>query len=61
MEAIAEKISQEISKKQQGEFCWKENVAIQNLLDVLASTLADEFIETAKQNPDVFSNNGGSK
>lgn len=61
MEAIAEKIKQEISKKQHGEFFWKKNAGIQNLLDVLASSLADEFIETAKQHPEAFKQNGGAK
>ncbi len=52
---------------------WKDNPAVQKLLDVVTSILAEEYIQIAKQNPDVFSphpnplpygereSNGGSK
>ena len=41
---------------------WEDNPAVQKLLDVVASILAEEYIQIAKQNPDVFSSkNGGSK
>ena len=33
---------------------WQENPAAKKLLDALASILAEEYIETAKQNPDIF-------
>lgn len=42
-------------------FSWKDNPGIQNLLDVIASILADEYIEIVMKNPDVFSKNGGLK
>ena len=42
-------------------FNWADNPDIQNLLDAISSIIADEYIEIAKQNPDVFSNNGGQK
>lgn len=32
---------------------------IRRLLDVIASIIADEYIQIAKQNKDVFSNGGG--
>jgi len=32
--------------------------SVQRLLDVIASTIADEYIRVAKQNKDVFSNGG---
>ncbi len=33
---------------------WKENPAVKKLLDAIVSSLAEEYIETAKQNPDIF-------
>ncbi len=33
---------------------WKANPAAKKLLDAIVSTLAEEYIETAKQNPDIF-------
>lgn len=42
-------------------FVWTNNPDIQKLLDVIASILADEYVQIAKQNPEVFSKNGGSK
>jgi len=38
-----------------------DNPSVQRLLDVVISIIADEYIEIAKQNPDIFSNNGGNK
>ena len=52
---------------------WKDNPAVQKLLDVVASILAEEYIQIAKENPEVFTphpnplpsrereSNGGSK
>ena len=42
-------------------FNWADNLDIQNLLDVIVSVLAEEYIQVAKQNSDVFSNDGGKK
>ena len=42
-------------------FNWMDNPSVQKLLDVIASIIADEYIQIAKQNPDTFSNTGGSK
>jgi len=33
---------------------WQENQEVKNLLDVIVSILAEEYIETAKQNPEIF-------
>ncbi len=33
---------------------WTEDPAVRRLLDVVVSVLADEFIRTAKQNPEAF-------
>jgi len=38
-----------------------DNPSVQRLLDVVISIIADEYIEIAKQNPDIFSHNGGNK
>ncbi len=40
---------------------WGDNPSVQKLLDVVASVIAEEYIQIAKQNPDVFSDNGGKK
>jgi hypothetical protein len=40
---------------------WDENCSVQKLLDIVASIMAEEYIEIAKQNPQIFSNNGGNK
>ena len=37
-------------------FIWRENSAVQKLLDVVTSIMAEEYIQVAKQNSDVFSN-----
>ena len=34
---------------------WKENPAAKKLLDNLVQILAEEYVEKAKQNPDIFS------
>ena len=35
---------------------WEENPSVQKLLDVVVSIIAEEYIQIAKQNQDVFSN-----
>ena len=40
---------------------WTDNSSVQKLLDVVVSIVADEYIQTAKQNPEVFSDNGGKR
>ncbi|MDP8289667.1 MAG: hypothetical protein P9M02_01675 [Candidatus Susulua stagnicola] len=37
-------------------FNWPDNPAVKNLLDVISSILAEEYVEIAKKNHDVFSN-----
>jgi hypothetical protein len=34
---------------------WKENPAAKKLLDNLVSILAEEYIKTAKEHPEIFS------
>ena len=47
------------AKTQEKSFAWTNNPDIQKLLDVIASIIVDEYIQTAKQNPEIFSKNGG--
>jgi len=54
-EKDSEKTTQPIS------LIWVDNASVQRLLDVVVSIMADEYIQIAKQNPDVFSGNGGKK
>lgn len=42
-------------------FVWVDNASVQRLLDVVVSIIAEEYIQIAKQNPRVFSDNGGNK
>ena len=42
-------------------FSWMDNPSVQKVLDTVASIIADEYIQIAKQNPDTFSNTGGPK
>lgn len=41
-----------------GKLTWQRNPAIQRLLDVIVSIIAEEFIEIAKKNSGVFTNGG---
>ncbi len=40
---------------------WIDNPSVQKLLDVVVSIMADEYIQIAKQNPEIFRNNGGKR
>jgi len=40
---------------------WIDSPSVQKLLDVVVSIVAEEYIQIAKQNPDLFSDNGGRK
>ena len=54
-EKDSEEINQTIS------LTWIENPEVQNLLDVLVSIIAEEYIEIARQNPEIFSKKGDFK
>lgn len=41
--------------KEESSLSWKENPAAKKLLDVLASLLAKEYVQTARENPEIFS------
>ncbi len=34
---------------------WQENPAVKRLLDALVSILTEEYIQTAKEHPEIFS------
>lgn len=34
---------------------WDENFSVQDLLDVIVSILSEEYIQKAKENPEIFS------
>ena len=40
---------------------WIGSPSVQKLLDVVVAIIAEEYIQIAKQNPDLFSDNGGKK
>jgi len=40
---------------------WKDSPPAQRLLDVICSILAEEYISIAKQNPEIFQNQGVKK
>ncbi len=40
---------------------WSDNPSVQKLLDVVVSIIADEYIQIAKRNPEIFRNNGGKR
>jgi len=44
-----------------GNLSWKDNPPIQKLLDAVVSILAEEYIQVAKQNPEVFLKQEGTK
>ena len=40
---------------------YTDNPSVQKLLDTIADIIADEYIESAKQNPEIFLDYGGKK
>jgi len=40
---------------------YADNLSVQKLLDTIANIIADEYIEKAKQNPEIFLDYGGKK
>jgi hypothetical protein len=51
----AENKISEITENQPINLNWTDNLSIQELLDVVASIIADEYIKIAKENPETFS------
>jgi len=54
MTNLAENLPDSPEKSFQENFEWKNNLPVQNLLDVIVTILAEEYIQTAKNNPDIF-------
>ena len=52
---IASVASLSRNDRQQKKLTWTDDPSVQKLLDVISSIIADEYIEIAKRNPDVFS------
>jgi len=42
-------------------FAWDEDASVQKLLDVVTHILANEYIWAVKENPTLFSEQGGTK
>lgn len=42
-------------------FSWNRDSSVQKLLDVVIHILANEYIWAVKENPTLFSDNGGAK
>ena len=40
-------------------FSYDNNLSVQKLLDNIAAIIANEYIDTTKQNPEIFLGNGG--
>ena len=40
---------------------YTDDLAVQRLLDTIANIIADEYIIKAKQNPEIFLDNGGGQ
>ncbi len=54
--AVEENIKPEIKEVS---LDWQDNPSVQKLLDVVVSIIAEEYIQIAKKNPEVFTNNQG--
>lgn len=54
METFSQKVSDPASKTRQELLGRPENSAIQKLLDVVASIIAEEYIQAVRKNPEVF-------
>lgn len=48
--------SRQTAPRKDAELNWTDNPDIRDLLDVIALIIAQEYIEIAKQNPEIFTN-----
>lgn len=53
MEPLA-KIETHLPEESSLNLNWEENPSSKKLLDAIVSILADEYIQTAKENPEIF-------
>ena len=54
MANLAENLPDPNEKDFQLDLNWKANPSAKKLLNVIVSSLTEKYIETAKQNPDIF-------
>ena len=54
MDTVSQKISDPESKNLQDVFNWPDNPAVYKLLNVVASIIAEEYIQTVRRNPEAF-------
>jgi len=47
-------INRNIIKKEHFNLCWNNSLPIQHLLDTISSIMAHEYIQIARENPDLF-------
>lgn len=59
MEPLVEEAVAHADRKPSRRLTW-EDPAVKHVLDVLVKILAEEYIQTVKRNPGVFSPNGGA-
>ena len=59
--AIKESETTEIRSSHSTNFNYFDIPSVHKLLDTIASIIADEYIEKAKQNPEIFLEIGGKK
>ena len=56
MGAISENTVIQASNEKRGSLRWKENLKIQNLLDILVANIVAEYVTTAQKHPEIFKN-----
>ena len=42
-------------------FSWQDSTPVKHLLDVISSIIAKEYVQIAKQNPEIFKESGVTK
>lgn len=55
MTSLAEATPEQYEEAYSTSLEYSENPAVKRLLDVIVSILAEEYIQTAKANPEIFS------
>lgn len=55
MAPAAKALLDQLKEKDSLSLSWKENPAAKKLLDALVSILKEEYIQKAKENPEIFS------
>ena len=60
MEPLVQEAAVQTGDVQPQRLAWSEDPAVKQLLDVIVSILAEEYVRTVKQHPEAFSRNGGT-